>query len=141
MSRNVLLEKIKQAEAVSSAEVEKAEKEHVSTVNRIPLDQEAVIKEKREKAEKSSQFAIDKAMKDIEKQKADILAFRRDENLKIPNNINYDDLSGLSNEVKSKFRKIKPKTMGQALRIDGITPAAVYILLSHIKRRSIKQLA
>ena len=39
MSRNVLLEKIKQAEAVSSAEVEKAEKEHVSTVNRIPLDQ------------------------------------------------------------------------------------------------------
>ena len=77
----------------------------------------------------------------LNKQKADILAFRRDENLKIPNNINYDDLSGLSNEVKSKFRKIKPKTMGQALRIDGITPAAVYILLSHIKRRSIKQLA
>ena len=37
-------------------------------------------------------------------------------------------LSGLSNEVKSKFKLIKPKTMGQALRIDGITPAAVYIL-------------
>ncbi len=77
----------------------------------------------------------------LSKQNADILAFRRDENLKIPNNINYDDLSGLSNEVKSKFREIKPKTMGQALRIDGITPAAVYILLSHIKRKSIKQLA
>ena len=77
----------------------------------------------------------------LSKQNADILAFRRDENLKIPHNINYDDLSGLSNEVKSKFREIKPKTMGQALRIDGITPAAVYILLSHIKRKSIKQLA
>ena len=55
MSRNVLLEKIKQAEAVASAEVEKAEKEHVSTTNRIPLDQEAILKEKREKAEKASQ--------------------------------------------------------------------------------------
>ena len=37
-----------------------------------------------------------------------------------------------SNEVKAKFKKIRPKTMGQALRIDGITPAAVYILLSHV---------
>ena len=83
MSRNVLLEKIKQAEAVSSAEVEKAEKEHVSTVNRIPLDQEAVIKEKREKAEKASQSAIDKAMKDIEKQKADILSKGKKANSKM----------------------------------------------------------
>ena len=77
----------------------------------------------------------------LNKQSADILAFKRDENLKIPENVNYDNLSGLSNEVKSKFKEIKPKTMGQALRIDGITPAAVYILLSHIKRRSIKQIA
>ena len=77
----------------------------------------------------------------LKKQKADILAFKRDENLIIPDNINYDSFSGLSNEVKSKFKKIKPKTMGQALRIDGITPAAVYILLSHLKRRSIKHIA
>ena len=75
------------------------------------------------------------------KQKADILAFKRDENLKIPNKVNYDELSGLSNEVKAKFKEIKPKTMGQALRIDGITPAAVYILLSHVKRKSIKHTA
>ena len=40
-----------------------------------------------------------------------------------------------------KFKQIKPKTMGQALRIDGITPAAVYILLSHLKRKSIKHIA
>jgi len=73
----------------------------------------------------------------LKKQKADILAFKRDENLIIPDRVNYDDLSGLSNEVKTKFKLIKPKTMGQALRIDGITPAAVYILLSHVKRKSI----
>ena len=77
----------------------------------------------------------------LKKQKADILAFKRDENLIIPDNIDYDTFSGLSNEVKSKFKKIKPKTMGQALRIDGITPAAVYILLSHLKRKSIKHIA
>jgi len=77
----------------------------------------------------------------LKKQNADILAFKRDENLIIPININYDELSGLSNEVKSKFKQIKPKTMGQALRIDGITPAAVYILLSHVKRKSIKRIA
>ena len=77
----------------------------------------------------------------LKKQNADILAFKRDENLIIPENIDYDAFSGLSNEVKSKFKKIRPKTMGQALRIDGITPAAVYILLSHLKRKSIKHIA
>ena len=77
----------------------------------------------------------------MKKQKADILAFKRDESLKIPSDINYDIFSGLSNEVKSKFKQIRPKTMGQALRIDGITPAAVFILLSHLKRKSIKHIA
>ena len=70
----------------------------------------------------------------LQKQEADILAFRRDENLKIPEDIDYNKLSGLSNEVKSKFKQIRPKTLGQALRIDGITPAAAYILLSHVKK-------
>ena len=77
----------------------------------------------------------------LKKQKADILAFKRDENLIIPDKVNYDELAGLSNEVKAKFNQIRPKTMGQALRIDGITPAAVYILLSHVKRKSIKHIA
>ncbi len=77
----------------------------------------------------------------LNKQNADILAFKRDESLKIPDNVNYDNLRGLSNEVKAKFKEIRPKTMGQALRIDGITPAAAYILLSHVKRRSIKHIA
>jgi len=70
----------------------------------------------------------------LEKQEADILTFRKDENLKIPSDIDYDRFSGLSNEVKAKFKQIKPKTLGQALRIDGITPAAAYLLLSHVKK-------
>jgi len=70
----------------------------------------------------------------LEKQEADIIAFRKDENLLIPTDIDYSKLSGLSNEVKSKFKLIRPKTLGQALRIDGITPAAAYILLSSIKK-------
>ena len=77
----------------------------------------------------------------LKKQNADILAFKRDENLLIPKNIDYDTFPGFSNEVKSKFKKIRPKTMGQALRIEGVTPAAVYILLSHLKRKSIKHIA
>ena len=74
----------------------------------------------------------------IEKQEADIITFRKDENLIIPKGIDYTKLSGLSNEVKSKFKRIRPKTLGQALRIDGITPAAAYILLSHVKKWSKK---
>ena len=69
----------------------------------------------------------------LQKQEADIIAFRKDENLLIPTNIDYDKLSGLSNEVKGKFKQIRPQTLGQALRIDGVTPAAAYILLSHVK--------
>ena len=72
------------------------------------------------------------------KQEADIISFRKDENLIIPGDIDYSKLSGLSNEVKSKFKLIRPVTMGQALRIDGITPAAAYILLSHVKKGSKK---
>ena len=74
----------------------------------------------------------------LEKQEADIITFRKDENLIIPDDIDYSKLSGLSNEVKSKFKLIRPKTLGQALRIDGITPAAAYILLSHVKKGSNK---
>ena len=74
----------------------------------------------------------------MEKQKADIIAFRKDENMLIPKNIDYSRLSGLSNEVKAKFKLIKPKTLGQALRIDGVTPAAAYILLSYVKKGSKK---
>ena len=71
----------------------------------------------------------------LKRQLNDIEAFRRDENLLIPKSINYESLSGLSNEIKDKLIKIKPRTLGQALRIDGVTPAAAIILLGHIKTR------
>ena len=53
----------------------------------------------------------------------------------IPQNFNYDNLSGLSNEIKFKLNKIKPSTLGQALRIDGVTPAAATIILSKLKKQ------
>ena len=70
----------------------------------------------------------------LPKQESDIKTFKKDESLVIPNSIDYDSFSGLSNEVKSKLKTIRPKTLGQALRIDGVTPAAAIILLGAIKR-------
>ena len=64
----------------------------------------------------------------------DIRSFKKDEAILIPKNINYESLSGLSNEIKSKLIDIRPNTLGQALRIDGVTPAAAIIILSHIKK-------
>ena len=74
----------------------------------------------------------------LKRQERDIKSFKKDESVIIPENINYENLSGLSNEVKSKLVSIKPKTLGQAIRIDGITPVAVIILLSHIKKLKFK---
>ena len=70
----------------------------------------------------------------LPKQESDIKTFKKDESLVIPREIDYDSFSGLSNEVKSKLKLIRPKTLGQALRIDGVTPAAAIILLGAIKR-------
>ena len=70
----------------------------------------------------------------LPRQESDIKTFKKDEGLLIPNDIDYDSFSGLSNEVKSKLKLIRPKTLGQALRIDGITPAAAIILLGVIKK-------
>ena len=77
----------------------------------------------------------------LKRQSYDIKSFQKDESIKIPNHINYDSLSGLSNEVKMKLKNIRPITLGQALRIDGVTPAAVIILLSHIKKSKYKNTA
>jgi tRNA uridine 5-carboxymethylaminomethyl modification enzyme len=75
------------------------------------------------------------------RQSYDIESFKKDESIIIPKNINYDSLSGLSNEIKSKLKKIKPSTLGQALRIDGVTPAAAIIILSYIKKSKIRATA
>jgi len=74
----------------------------------------------------------------LDRQSHDIKSFKKDEAVIIPAKINYDCLSGLSNEIKSKLNKVRPKTLGQALRIDGVTPAAIIIILSHIKKLKYK---
>ena len=70
----------------------------------------------------------------LPRQESDIITFKKDESLVIPEEIDYDSFSGLSNEIKSKLKLIRPKTVGQALRIDGVTPAAAIILLGAIKK-------
>ncbi|MDC0344145.1 tRNA uridine-5-carboxymethylaminomethyl(34) synthesis enzyme MnmG [Pelagibacteraceae bacterium] len=74
----------------------------------------------------------------LKRQSHDIAAFQKDEGIVIPSNIDYDLFSSLSTEVKFKLNLIRPKTLGQALRIDGVTPAAAIILLGHIKRSKCK---
>tara|TARA_B110000285_G_C15132519_1_gene624632 strand:- start:349 stop:2217 length:1869 start_codon:yes stop_codon:yes gene_type:complete len=74
----------------------------------------------------------------LKKQSRDIEAFKKDEAILIPIDIDYDSFSGLSTEIKSKLKKIKPKTLGHALRIDGVTPVAAIILLGFIKKSRYK---
>jgi tRNA uridine 5-carboxymethylaminomethyl modification enzyme len=69
----------------------------------------------------------------ILQQKKDINIFVKDEKLLIPNLIDYNSISSLSNEIKRKLNDIRPKTFGQALRIDGVTPASINILMIYCK--------
>lgn len=70
----------------------------------------------------------------LDRQHADIAAFRRDEALSLPGDLDYSRISGLSTEARQKLDHIKPATLGQAARIDGVTPATLTVLLAHIKR-------
>lgn len=68
------------------------------------------------------------------RQEADIRAFRRDENLRIPTDFDYSLVNGLSNEVRAKLERGKPSSLGQASRLEGITPASLTVLLLYLKR-------
>ena len=70
----------------------------------------------------------------LDRQKADIDALRRDEALKIPADFAYAAVGGLSNEVRSKLEAVRPATIGQASRIEGVTPGALVALLAYVKR-------
>jgi tRNA uridine 5-carboxymethylaminomethyl modification enzyme len=72
----------------------------------------------------------------LERQSADVAALRRDEGLTLPRDIDYATVGGLSNEVRQKLELIRPTTLGQAGRIEGVTPGALTALLSHVKRRA-----
>jgi tRNA uridine 5-carboxymethylaminomethyl modification enzyme len=69
----------------------------------------------------------------LDRQDADIVAFRRDENRTLPPCLDYGAVSGLSNEVRQKLERIRPATLGQAARIEGMTPAALTLVLAHVK--------
>jgi tRNA uridine 5-carboxymethylaminomethyl modification enzyme len=71
----------------------------------------------------------------LSRQAADIAAYRRDESLELPEGLDYAQLRGLSNEVRHKLQTLRPRTIGQAGRIDGITPAALTLLAAHLKRK------
>ena len=70
----------------------------------------------------------------LDRQTKDIEAFRRDEALAIPDHVDYAGLPGLSNEIRARLERIRPRTMGQALRIEGMTPAAMTLLASKLRR-------
>ncbi len=70
----------------------------------------------------------------LERQAADVAAFRRDEAVELPAQLDYDAVPGLSNESRQKLAAARPRTIGHASRIDGITPAALTLLAAYVRR-------
>jgi tRNA uridine 5-carboxymethylaminomethyl modification enzyme len=70
----------------------------------------------------------------LARQSADVEAYRRDENLELPQDLDYRGIPGLSNEACQKLETLRPETLGQAGRIPGMTPAALVVLLRHVRR-------
>ncbi|UHC18730.1 tRNA uridine-5-carboxymethylaminomethyl(34) synthesis enzyme MnmG [Methylobacterium currus] len=70
----------------------------------------------------------------LDRQRADIAAFRRDEAVALPALLDYGSIAGLSNELRLKLDKVRPLTLGQAARIEGVTPAALTLLAAHARR-------
>ncbi|HRE45974.1 MAG TPA: tRNA uridine-5-carboxymethylaminomethyl(34) synthesis enzyme MnmG [Terricaulis sp.] len=75
----------------------------------------------------------------LERQALDVAAFKRDEDLRLSPDLDYGAVGGLSNEVREKLRAAKPVTLGQASRIEGVTPGALTALLAHVKRAERKR--
>lgn len=71
----------------------------------------------------------------LDRQADDVAALRRDEDLMIPRDLDYSQIGGLSNEVRQKLETVRPGTLGQAGRIEGVTPGALTALLGHVRRR------
>src|SRR5262249_45616719 len=73
----------------------------------------------------------------IERQEADIRAFRRDEALRLPRDLDYDAVGSLSSEIRAKLRVAQPETLGAAARVSGVTPAALVALLRFVRRQPV----
>ena len=72
----------------------------------------------------------------LDRQEADIRAFKKDEALQLPATLDYDAIGSLSNEVRTRLKTARPATLGAAARLPGVTPAAVVALLRHVKKRN-----
>jgi tRNA uridine 5-carboxymethylaminomethyl modification enzyme len=70
----------------------------------------------------------------IERQKTDIERLQKNENTKIPNTVDYENVIGLSNEVKQKLSEARPQSLARASRLPGVTPAAISLLMVHLKK-------
>jgi tRNA uridine 5-carboxymethylaminomethyl modification enzyme len=70
----------------------------------------------------------------LDRQAEDVAAFRRDESLVLPEDLDFSQIAGLSNEMKHKFAAQRPRTVGHAGRLDGVTPAALTLLAAHVRR-------
>ncbi len=70
----------------------------------------------------------------VDRQEADIVAFRKEESVRIPADFDYAALVGLSAEVRQKLEALRPATLAQAARMEGVTPAALMLLLAHVRR-------
>jgi tRNA uridine 5-carboxymethylaminomethyl modification enzyme len=87
-------------------------------------------------AETAEQLEIDARYAGyIERQEADIHAFRRDEALRLPRDLDYDAIGSLSTEIRGKLGAAQPETLGAAARVSGVTPAALVALLRHVRRQ------
>jgi len=85
----------------------------------------------REQLENDGQYAVY-----LDRQEADIVAFRKDEALQLPDDLDYESVRGISTEAAQKLNAIRPATLGQASRIDGVTPAALTLVLAYLRGRS-----
>jgi len=75
----------------------------------------------------------------LSRQDADVAAYRRDDSFTLPDDLDYETLPGLSNEMKQKLLLHRPRTIGHAGKIDGMTPAALTLVVAHVKRGQMKR--
>ena len=77
----------------------------------------------------------------IERQEREIAQQAKQESLRLPDDIDYEVVNGLSNEARQRLVAARPMTLGQASRLEGMTPSAVSLLLIHLKKRQMKKIA
>ncbi|PWE50394.1 tRNA uridine-5-carboxymethylaminomethyl(34) synthesis enzyme MnmG [Thioclava sp. NG1] len=101
----------------------------------MPALQEALPELKNLSEDVARQLSIDALYANyVARQEVDAASLKRDEGWEIPEDFNFDSLQGLSNELKAKLQRAMPKTLGQAGRIDGVTPAALTLILARLRQ-------